>query len=101
MCIFPLLSPKIIIPADGHSSVLEVTLGMIAISAATFRPFFRSYFEVKGMPGPIPLILPRMEEKRSLESLHERNSSLVTGAHVPVRNTVFRKVSEDRSGNVF
>jgi len=82
--------------ADFCRSILETGLGMMALSAATFRPLYPSSFVEKPKQDPIALMWPNMDEKRSLEShlSHSRDSSSVAGAQMSARTTVQRKVSE-------
>lgn len=78
-----------------RSSTLEVGLGMMALSAATFRPLDPSWFFTKRKQAPIPLIMQRMDRKRSLESNSSRDSFLVTGAQMPPKTIIQRKASEE------
>lgn len=72
---------------------------MMALSATTFGPLWPQFFAVKPKEDPIPLVLPNLDEKRSLDSNSTRTSSSVTGAHIPAQTTTQRKVSDEKSRN--
>jgi hypothetical protein len=86
----------VISDTDMSRSILEAGLGLIALSASTFRPLYPSFFVVKLEKGASPDILPNKDEKQSLESDSSRDSSSVTGAQMSTRTTVQRKVSDEK-----
>lgn len=78
------------------SSILEIGLGMIALSAAAYRPILPGFFDESDkvltakLPPPVP------EEFRTPTKGYGDLASM-TGVQMSPRSASFRKISEARS----
>lgn len=85
---------------NKQSSNVECGLGMVALSATTFRALCPQFFSAEPKEVPVSPAPSKVEEKTSMDSNSIRKSYLTTGAEISNRMTTQRKPSQERSWDV-